>query len=79
MSMDRSAGGHGDLLRQSLDAINSLEAKIELLERDLDAARTVDLHEPIALVGAACRFPGGVSDLDSYWRLLENGVAIWSR
>jgi acyl transferase domain-containing protein len=75
MSMDRPAsGGHGGLLRQSLDAINSLEAKIERLEREQEASRTVDLHEPIALVGAACRFPGRVNDLDSYWRLLENGA-----
>ena len=27
---------------------------------------------PIAIVGMACRFPGG-SDLDSFWRLLDSG------
>jgi amino acid adenylation domain-containing protein len=27
----------------------------------------------IAIVGAACRFPGGVDDLDSYWDLLREG------
>ncbi|MBI4852598.1 MAG: SDR family NAD(P)-dependent oxidoreductase [Acidobacteria bacterium] len=32
-----------------------------------------DKQEPIAIVGAACRFPGGVKDLDSFWRLLEQG------
>ncbi|MEU9576120.1 type I polyketide synthase [Streptomyces chilikensis] len=26
--------------------------------------------EPVAIVGAACRFPGGVRSLDSLWRLL---------
>src|SRR4051794_14229995 len=26
--------------------------------------------EPIAIIGAACRFPGGVSSLASLWRLL---------
>ena len=31
-------------------------------------------NEPIAIVGMACRFPGGANDLDSYWRLLSNGV-----
>jgi len=28
---------------------------------------------PIAIVGMACRFPGGADDLDSFWELLENG------
>jgi acyl transferase domain-containing protein/aryl carrier-like protein len=40
-------------------------------------ARPAALDEPIAIVGAACRLPGGVEDLDAYWRLLaESGVAI---
>ncbi|WP_309891777.1 SDR family NAD(P)-dependent oxidoreductase [Archangium sp.] len=30
--------------------------------------------EPIALIGMACRFPGGANDPESYWRLLANGV-----
>nr|QDA77058.1 polyketide synthase [Jahnella sp. MSr9139] len=30
--------------------------------------------EPIAIIGAACRFPGGVRDLESFWRLLDEGV-----
>jgi acyl transferase domain-containing protein len=75
MSTDRApSSGHGELLRQSLAAINSLEAKVERLQRELAGADGANLHEPIALVGAGCRFPGGVSDLESYWRVLENGV-----
>jgi hypothetical protein len=31
-------------------------------------------REPIAIVGASCRLPGGASDLDAFWRLLRNGV-----
>ncbi|MCB1079569.1 MAG: hypothetical protein KDM64_17255, partial [Verrucomicrobiae bacterium] len=27
-------------------------------------------REPLAIVGMACRFPGGVSDPASFWRLL---------
>src|SRR5436190_9045834 len=30
--------------------------------------------EPIAIVGLACRFPGGVADDESYWRLLAGRV-----
>ena len=30
--------------------------------------------EPIAIVGIGCRFPGGVNDPESYWRLLRDGV-----
>ncbi|WP_409180781.1 SDR family NAD(P)-dependent oxidoreductase [Amycolatopsis sp. VS8301801F10] len=30
-------------------------------------------REPIAIVGAGCRFPGGVTDPDALWRLLEDG------
>ena len=29
--------------------------------------------EPLAIFGMACRFPGGATDLDSYWALLERG------
>lgn len=30
--------------------------------------------EPIAIVGAACRLPGGVNDLDAFWRMLCDGI-----
>ncbi len=30
-------------------------------------------HEPIAIVGIGCRFPGGVDGPDSYWDLLSAG------
>ena len=29
---------------------------------------------PIAIIGVGCRFPGGVRDLESFWRILESGV-----
>jgi acyl transferase domain-containing protein/acyl carrier protein len=29
--------------------------------------------EPLAIVGMACRFPGGANDLDLFWQLAESG------
>ncbi len=38
------------------------------------AASEAARREPIAIVGAGCRFPGGARDLESLWRLLETGA-----
>lgn len=31
-------------------------------------------HEPIAVIGIGCRFPGGANDVDAFWHLLHNGI-----
>ncbi|WP_234331958.1 polyketide synthase [Streptomyces sp. NRRL S-87] len=44
---------------------------IRALRAELAALRGA---EPVAVVGAGLRAPGGVRDLDGYWRLLAEGV-----
>src|SRR5687768_6734582 len=39
----------------------------------IDGLELLDV-EPIAITGMSCRFPGGASNPESFWRLLENGV-----
>ncbi|SEM07251.1 Acyl transferase domain-containing protein [Stigmatella aurantiaca] len=51
--------------KRTLLALKKLQGKVDALEH---AQR-----EPIAIVGAGCRFPGGVSSLDSYRQLLREG------
>ncbi|MFG2833303.1 type I polyketide synthase, partial [Streptomyces sp. NPDC048434] len=31
-------------------------------------------HEPVAIVGMGCRFPGGVEDPEGFWRLIAGGT-----
>lgn len=55
-----------NLLQESLAAIERLQARLDASER----AR----NEPIAIVGASCRYPGGSDTPDSLWRVLRDGV-----
>ncbi|MBC7841910.1 MAG: type I polyketide synthase [Gemmatimonadaceae bacterium] len=59
---DRSAS-NADALRRALIAVRELRARVAQAER---AA-----HEPIAIVGMGCRFPGGASSPARYWELLR--------
>src|SRR6476469_5270872 len=41
--------------------------------RDRLAAMERSRNEPIAVIGCSCRFPGGATSVESYWRLLREG------
>jgi acyl transferase domain-containing protein len=54
-----------DLLAQAVRQLRAARARLEEVER----AR----HEPLAVIGAGVRLPGGVEDLDAFWGLLRDG------
>ncbi|MDT5411178.1 MAG: phthiocerol/phenolphthiocerol synthesis type-I polyketide synthase, partial [Mycobacterium sp.] len=55
------------IITEALRKIDDLTARLEIAER-------ADV-EPIAVVGMACRLPGGVSTPADYWQLLHDGVS----
>jgi hypothetical protein len=54
------------LLKDALVEMRQLRAEITALE----AQQT----EPIAIIGMACRFPGGANNPEAFWQLLQDGV-----
>ncbi|MCB9555123.1 MAG: SDR family NAD(P)-dependent oxidoreductase [Deltaproteobacteria bacterium] len=50
------------LERRALDAIRELKSRI--------AEQSRQINEPLAIIGLACRFPGGVTTLPELWQLL---------
>ncbi|MEO8152052.1 MAG: SDR family NAD(P)-dependent oxidoreductase [Rhizobacter sp.] len=63
-----AAADRRNMLQNALGAIERLQSR-------LDAAENAK-HEPIAIVGMACRVPGGVEDADSFWNLLAEGKDV---
>jgi myxalamid-type polyketide synthase MxaD len=53
-------------VKRALLAVEQMQSRLDAAER----ART----EPIAIIGMACRFPGGANSPAAFWRLLRDGV-----
>lgn len=53
------------LLENALNAIDVMQQRLN----DVTSAQ----RDPIAIIGAACRFPGATRDLPSYWQMLRHG------
>ena len=55
-----------NLLQESLATIQRLQARL--------AASEARSSEPIAIIGAGCRYPGAVENVDDLWRVVRDGV-----
>ena len=53
------------LLKNALQALDEMQARLEAAERRR--------HEPVAVIGMGCRFPGAPAGPEDYWRLLRSG------
>nr|WP_239470693.1 type I polyketide synthase [Archangium violaceum] len=56
---------HSARLARALVALEKMQARLEASEREK--------REPIAIIGMACRFPGGGNDPAAFWELLREG------
>lgn len=61
---------------QLADHIDDLLSPLQSLPQRKDKKQTRFIsaeHDPIAIVGMACRLPGHINSLEDYWNLLQNG------
>ncbi|QSQ18101.1 SDR family NAD(P)-dependent oxidoreductase [Myxococcus landrumensis] len=65
MSIPEDSHDHGARLARALVALEKMQARLEASEREK--------REPIAIIGMACRMPGGANSPEALWELLRDG------
>jgi len=63
---------NGDPKPSPLSPIKLAYLKLHEMQARLDATEEAR-REPVAIVGMACRFPGGNNDPESFWQFLRSG------
>lgn len=63
-------------MSEQLDRAGRVIAELRRKLAELSGAGT----DPVAIIGMACRFPGGANDSDAFWRMVRDGeVAVRPR
>ncbi|MGW0606198.1 type I polyketide synthase [Streptomyces sp. NPDC002640] len=71
---DTTAGARAASTEDKLrDYLKRATADLAAVRRRLRAAESAE-REPIAIVGMACRYPGGVASPEDLWRVVRDGV-----
>ncbi|MBW4689757.1 MAG: SDR family NAD(P)-dependent oxidoreductase [Komarekiella atlantica HA4396-MV6] len=61
---------------QNIEQLSPLERSVLVIEKLKTKLNKLEysITEPIAIIGMACRLPGGVNNPEQFWQLLSNGI-----